>query len=501
MASYLGIDIGTSAVRAVLLRTSYRKVTLAGIGACDLAGIELAEAVKVAVGDMSKRCDGVAVAMPGDRVFTRRISLPATAMKQLAEVVPFEIEAQIPFDLSEAVFDYRTLPRDRGSDQIEIFAAIARQEEVQARIELLKAAGVPEPELVAPGAFALASLVPAIPELASANCLAVVDLGAMKTEVVIAHGGDVLFARTLSVGTSGLPASAAILARELRQTLSAWRAAGGAPIDAMYLAGGGAMASGAEVFLAGELGVTVAPMPMPKVDGIGPELAPQLPRAAKALALALSLANRAGTLNLRQGPLAFERGYAFLREKIPVLAGLGIVIVVSSLFATWAEMRSLSKEREVLENALSAVSKDVLGEETTDPARVAELIETGPGGKDEDPLPRVDAFDVMAQLAEAVPDKMKHDVEDLDVQRSGQSAPHVSIHGVVPKVSDAEDLATKLKEFPCFADLKITKTSQVIGSDGQKYAMEFDLRCPSRDEKKTAGASPAGSAKEKEKDK
>ena len=31
-------------------------------------------------------------------------------MKQINEVLPFELEASLPFDLTEAVFDYRVLP-------------------------------------------------------------------------------------------------------------------------------------------------------------------------------------------------------------------------------------------------------------------------------------------------------------------------------------------------------------------------------------------------------
>lgn len=500
MATYLGIDIGTSAVRAVLVKTSYRRVSLAGMGACDLAGVaDLGEAIRVAVGTLGLRCDGVAVALPGDKVFVRRLPIPATAMKQMAEVVPFEIEAQIPFDVAEAVFDFRPLPRPKDQPHVDVFATIARQEDVRARIDLVKAAVPHEPELVVPGAMSLASLVPHVPDLAAAGVLAVVDLGAATTEVAILVSGEVTFARTLSVGVRGLPASAAVLARELRQTFAAWRATGGAAVEHAYLVGGGAGASGAEVFLAGELGIPVAPLPTPRLDGATPEQLGNLPRSAKALSLALSLVTRGKTLNLRQGPLAFERGYGFLREKVPVLAGLGVVIVVSSLFATWAEMRALSRQRETLEDALAAVSKDVLGEETRESARALELLDQGPAGKDEDPLPRVDAFDVMAQLAEMIPEKTKHDIEELDVARSGpNAAPHVAIHGVIPKVTDAEELSTRLKEYPCFTDVKIAKTSQQIGGEGQKYHMEWDLRCPTPADKakdKDKGAAPAGSAK------
>ena len=40
-------------------------------------------------------------------------------------------------------------------------------------------------------------------------------------------------------------------------------------------------------------------------------------------------------------PLVYERGYGFLREKVPLLSGLFAVVLFSFLFATWAELRSL----------------------------------------------------------------------------------------------------------------------------------------------------------------
>jgi general secretion pathway protein L len=496
MASYLGIDIGHSAVRAVLVRTSYRRITLEGMGSCELGGaVDLAEAIRTAAGGLALRCDGVSVSLPGEQLFVRRLEIPATAAKQLSEVVPFEIEAQLPFDMSDAVFDFKALPRERGADKIDVFASVARTDDVRARIELLQASIGHEPELVIPGAFSLAALIPQVPELAEAATLCLLDIGATRTEILVAVKGEVMYARTLSVGTNRLPESAQVLGRELRQTLSAWRAAGGGLIDAMYLAGGGSQVAGADVFLSGALGVQVLPMPMPKIEGITPEQAAQVPVFAKALGLALTLQARGRLLNLRQGPLTFERGYGFLREKIPVLAGLAVVIVVSSLFATWAEMRALSNEREVLENALALVSKEVLGEETRDAARARELVEQGPGGKDEDPLPQADSFDVLYQLAEAVGPEIKHDLEEVDVQRAGQnSTPKVTLHGVVPKVQDAEDLTVLLKTYPCFQDVKLGKTSQQIGGEGQKYLMDFDLKCVSPDAKKKAAPGSSASA-------
>jgi general secretion pathway protein L len=504
MPRYLGIDIGNATVRAAVLRTSYRKVALEGWGACDLVDAEsLPHAIRLAVGGLATKCDGVAVSIGGESLFVRALDLPATAQRQLAQVVPFEVEAQLPFDIDEAVFDWRTLPRARGDARLPVQVVAARTADVAERIALITEAIGVEPQQVIPGSFSLAALTGIVPELAaSANGpspIALVDLGAVQTELVLLSGADVPFARTLSAGTQGLPASAAVLARELRQSFAAWRAGGGAAVEQIWLVGGGASASGADVFLAGELGMQVAHLPAPTMEGMVAEQAEYAPRFAKAFALAMSLTNRQRVLDLRRGSLAYERGYGFLRDKVPLLAGLSAVIVVSFLFSTWAELRSLGKEQEMLETTLAEVTKEVLGESTTDSARAVELLDQGPTATDEDPMPKVDAFDVLAQITEALPPDLKHDIEELDVQKTGTtSPPHVTLHGVVPKVQDAEDLAQALKTYRCFQDIKVIKTSQQIGGEGQKYHMEWEVKCPDDKKSKAAGASsasPAGGSK------
>jgi general secretion pathway protein L len=111
-------------------------------------------------------------------------------------------------------------------------------------------------------------------------------------------------------------------------------------------------------------------------------------------------------------------------------------------------------------------------------------------GTDEDPLPRADAFDVMVQIAQAVPENLAHDIEELDVQRG-----HVTVHGIVPTIPDSQQISTQLKNVRCFQDVKITRTNQVVGEERQKYVMELDVKCPPEGkEKPAAGAAPASSS-------
>jgi general secretion pathway protein L len=490
MAKYLGIDVGSSHVRAVLVRTSYRRIAIEAMTEHDRrAAPTLDEVVRMAASPLVSPGESVAVNLEGEKTFLRRIEVPAAAQKQLTEVLPYELESELPFELSEAVYDYAVLKRASDEDAVPVFAVIARTEDVRARIALVKDAIGEEPERVSPGGLALASLTTIIPELAAQQTIALFDLEPARSELVILERGEPVFARTLSRGTEGLPGSAPLLVREFRQSLAAWRMSGGTRPEVAFLVGPGATTPNAREFLQEELDVPIASLPEPHLDETKSEDLAQVPRFAKAVSLALALGARGRGYNLRRGVLTYERGYGFLRERVPLLVGLFVVVMVSFFFSTWAELHALAQEKGTLESALTTVTTDVLGEGTSDPQRATDLLDKTATGSDEDPLPHADAFDVMVQIAQAVPESMTHDIEELDVQRG-----HVTVHGIVPTIPDAQQISTQLKNVRCFQDVKITRTNQVVGEERQKYVMEFDIKCPVEGKEKPAAGAPAGSS-------
>jgi|HubBroStandDraft_2_1064218.scaffolds.fasta_scaffold01751_3 general secretion pathway protein L len=478
MPTWLGIDIGSAHVKAALVRSAYRKTALVRLGSADVAqSPSLVEAVRVAVvraleGEPGP--DAVAAALEGSRAAIHRLLLPATAMKQITEVLPYELASQVPFDLDDSVFDWRILDQPRDDGQLPIVAVVGRLQDVRARIDLVKEATGYEPERIAVGALALGSLVPVVPSLGETGTVAIVDLGAKAIEVLVIERGETVFARTLSTGTEGLPASAPRLAREIRLSFAAHRAQGGAPPERVVLCGGGAFVSGAEGFLSGELEMPVQLLPEPALDvsTLGDQ-ARELPRYAKAVALALSLSGRAAGMNLRRGALTFERGFAWVRDRLPVLAGLAAVVLVSFVFSGWSRFYEIHAERGALQRALGAVTKEVLGTEADTAQDAQDLLAKEAALTESDPMPHADAFDVMVRLSEAVPSTVTHDVEELDVQ-SG----HVTIRGVAGSIPEAQSIATALGENKCMNDVKIKSTTQAVGGDRQKYLMEFQLKCP-----------------------
>ncbi len=502
MPSWLGIDIGSESVKAALVRSTYRKLVLGKLATASVAESGgVAAAIRAATAQVlegeKQGPDASATAVDGSRTAIHRLMLPATAQKELASVLAFELEAQVPFDLDTAVFDWHVLGQSSVEGQLSIVAAVARLDDVRARIDLVREAISQEPERVAVGSLALGSLLPVLPGVLGEGAVAIVDLGAKASDVIVIEGGEAVFARALSCGTEGLPATASRLAREIRVSFAAHRAQGGAAPASVWLCGGGAFVSGAEGFLAGELEVPVHRLPNPTLD-LGPadtqngQPPAEIAQYAKAIALALGLSGKGSTLNLRRGSLSFERGFAWVRERVPVLAGLAAMILFSFVFSAWARLHEVHAARAVLESALGTVTTEVLGTEATTAQDAQDLLAKEAALSDEDPMPHADAFDVMVQLSQAVPSTMKHDIDELDVQKE-----HVTVRGQVGSIPEAQSIASSLSEVRCLNDVKIKNTTQAVGGDRQKYLMEFDLKCPEDVKalpKKKGEASPTSGA-------
>ena len=88
-----------------------------------------------------------------------------------------------------------------------VLAVVAKTEDVRQRIQLIKDSIADEPERVAPGGLSLSSLASVVPDLSLPGPTAIFDLEESRSEVIILDRGEPVFARTLSRGTAGLPAS------------------------------------------------------------------------------------------------------------------------------------------------------------------------------------------------------------------------------------------------------------------------------------------------------
>jgi general secretion pathway protein L len=467
MARLVGIDVRASHVRVALLQTTYRGVKLLGYRQAPLnSPQELEESLRLVALPLVQQGEHVASCISGDQLFIRDIELPAAASKQLSDVVPFEIEAQVPLDFDELCFDYRVIGPKAGRGGVRVLSVATRISLVRQQIDFVHRALGVEPERVGAGPLPLSNLAQMVPELRAPGLVAVLDVGLGSSDLVVLQDGLPVFARTLSVGAE---AGGQAMISALRQSQAAWLQRGSEPFLRLYLAGAGPTIDGAAPVLSEALGLAVSPLPELTFEGVPPGA---LTGFEKAIGLALGLTSGSRDLNLRKGPLAYQHSYAFLKTKMPVVSALAGIILLSFIFSVWAKGKSLDAENESLRLTMVALAEQTLGERVETVDELTEILDKAGSGQEKDPQPELDAFDVMIAVSDSIPEDIVHDIDEFDVQGD-----KVKLLGIVGVTDEAERIAGELGKHRCFKDVKISKITQVVNGNRQKYTLTFDVVC------------------------
>ena len=159
----LGLDLGARAVKAVLLESSYRGFTVLGHATVPLAppadGEPLrarqAAALSRLLAEQGWHPDGCVATVPGATLASHVITLPFTDPRRIAQTLAFEVEAQIPWELDEAAWDWEPLGV-RGTST-DLWVGVGPKPELAELLAVLAGAGI-DPRVVAPPAAVLSAL-------------------------------------------------------------------------------------------------------------------------------------------------------------------------------------------------------------------------------------------------------------------------------------------------------------------------------------------------------
>jgi type IV pilus assembly protein PilM len=220
MAQVVGLDIGTSAVRAAELEFGSGTPILVAFGQ---VGLPPGAIVDGEVQDLSAVSDAIArlwqngkfqsksvvVGIAGLRAITREVDLPWVPDEDVDSAVRFQSEEVIPFPpdktiLSAQVLSDNTAPA--GAKTRRVLVAAAHRDLVEGVVNAAEKAG-----LTVEGVDLVSSaLVRALgdPSVAAERPEAIVSIGAGLTVVVVHQGGRPQFVRT--IGTGGNAATAAV---------------------------------------------------------------------------------------------------------------------------------------------------------------------------------------------------------------------------------------------------------------------------------------------------
>jgi len=208
--SVIGLDIGTTRVRAVEVRQGrggptvlrYAEVPLP-LGAvrdgevAELDGVVPALRQLWSNGKFSHR--NVVLGVGNQRVMVRSLSLPWMPMSQLRASLPFQVQDTLPVAVEDALLDFFPTGESDGPEgrMVHGLLVAATRDTVQANVAAAETAGL-RPAVVDLNAFALMR-VHMLGALAD-RTVALVDIGASSTNVVIAERGVPRLVRTLPTG-------------------------------------------------------------------------------------------------------------------------------------------------------------------------------------------------------------------------------------------------------------------------------------------------------------
>jgi type IV pilus assembly protein PilM len=139
------------------------------------------------------------MAVPGQSVFTRTRALPPVPEYKVMQIVRYEIQQQIPFSLDQIALSYQVLNRTEVGGYDVLMAAI-KVDVVEKQMEIAQAAKC-APITVDVAPIAGYNWLRHTGELGDeGDCVAIVDLGASTTDIVIEREGQFRFTRSCSVG-------------------------------------------------------------------------------------------------------------------------------------------------------------------------------------------------------------------------------------------------------------------------------------------------------------
>lgn len=247
-------------------------------GALIAAGVEGAEVV---------------AAVGGSNVIVRKVRVDKSRRAELREAMQWEAEQIVPFDTSAITLDFQVLDAEEESPELSVLLAVAKRDLVDARVQLLRDAGVAT-RVVDIEAFALHNAFEFNHPDAMRGTVALVNIGHDVSNVSVLEDGVPILTRDNPVGvrrlredlqrdarlsaeeaesslTGGLPGAAldGVVARRGEELAREVERAGTVaqslsrtlrPLREVYVAGGGARVAGLAERIAQQLRIPVRPV-------------------------------------------------------------------------------------------------------------------------------------------------------------------------------------------------------------------------------------------------
>jgi len=209
----VGLDIGSSAVKAVELKQAGKAYKVTGFGSepippdsiVDGAIIDaaaVADAIRRLFDSRGIKTKEVAASLSGNAVIVKKITLPVMTEAELGESIYWEAEQYIPFDIQDVNLDYQILDKGdaaNGKGTMEVLLVAAKKEKIADYTGVIAQAGRAA-VVVDVDAFALQNAYEINYGIEPGAVVVLLNAGASATNINILQGDQSVFTRDISIG-------------------------------------------------------------------------------------------------------------------------------------------------------------------------------------------------------------------------------------------------------------------------------------------------------------
>jgi type IV pilus assembly protein PilM len=210
----VGLDIGSSAVKAVELKPSGKGFRVSAFGVEPVPPDSIVDGAIIDAGAVTEairrifsqnkafKATDVCASLSGNAVIVKKITLPVMTETELNESIYWEAEQYIPFDVQDVNIDYQILdpgtgPESRGS--MDVLLVAAKKEKIGDYTSVIAQAGK-SPIIVDVDAFALQNAFEVNYGLDPGQVVVLMNAGASAININILQGDQSVFTRDISMG-------------------------------------------------------------------------------------------------------------------------------------------------------------------------------------------------------------------------------------------------------------------------------------------------------------
>lgn len=203
-SDFIGIDVGSTAVRLVQLRKSMGKYSLIAFGSAQLppnisqsdSKLDMqavSQVVKKLVKSSRISTKNVVASLSGSAIFTTVVKLPPMDKSEIAKAVKYQAEQNIPLKADDVQFDWQIVRENPTTHEVAVMIVAAPKIKTNRIIELFEMSDLDVAYLETNAIAVSRSLVAQTEPL-----VMVVDVGATATELTIVENGIVSHVRTVT---------------------------------------------------------------------------------------------------------------------------------------------------------------------------------------------------------------------------------------------------------------------------------------------------------------